>query len=73
MDQWIETGGTMQAAIDLIEGQRGVVKACAVIAIETKPKTIELCKKYKIVHVIPSALQAQFDDHTFLAANLEAN
>ena len=58
----------MQAAIELIERQKGVVIGCAVIAMETKPKTLELSHKYKVVHVIPQNLQEKFDSHTFLAA-----
>ena len=34
----VEMGGTMQAAIELVERQQGVVAGCAVIAVETKPK-----------------------------------
>ena len=70
MDQWIETGGTMQAAIDLVERQQGVVIGCAVIAVETKPKTLQLCKKYKVVHVVPPNMQEKMDSHTFLGSDM---
>lgn len=66
VDQWIETGGTMLAAIELVERQEGVVAGIAVICIETKPRTQELCKKYKVVHVIPPSLQTLFDEHSFI-------
>ena len=70
VDQWIETGGTMQAAIDLVERQQGVVAGCAVIAVETKPKTRQLCEKYKVVHVVPHNLQEKMDSHTFLGSDI---
>ena len=58
----------MQAAIDLVERQNGVVIGCAVIAMETKPKTRELSEKYKVVHVVPPHLQEKMDSHTFLGS-----
>lgn len=70
VDQWIETGGTMQAAIDLVERQQGVVVGCAVVAVETKPKTQQLCNKYKVVHVVPPELQEKMDNHTFLGRDM---
>lgn len=60
----------MQAAIDLVERQQGVVAGCAVIAVETKPKTKEMCKKYKVVHVVPPQLQEKMDSHTFLGSEM---
>lgn len=60
----------MQAAIDLVERQQGVVVGCAVIAVETKPKTQEMCKKYKVVHVIPPEFQKKMDSHTFLGSEM---
>ena len=60
----------MQAAIDLVERQQGVVVGCAVIAVETKPKTQQLCEKYKVVHVVPLNLQEKIDNHTFLGSDM---
>ena len=34
VDQWIETGGTMEGAIELVERQQGVVAGLTAIAIE---------------------------------------
>ena len=68
VDQWIETGGTMQAAIDLVERQDGVVAGCAVVAVETKPKTKQMSEKYKVVHIVPAHLQEKMDNHTFLGS-----
>ena len=60
----------MKAAIDLVERQKGVVVGCAVIAVETKPNTQELCKKYKVAHVVPPQLQEKMDSHTFLGSEM---
>ena len=39
VDQWVETGGTMGAAIDLVRRQGGIVAGLAAIAIEENPVT----------------------------------
>ncbi|MEM7377018.1 MAG: phosphoribosyltransferase family protein [Pseudomonadota bacterium] len=39
VDQWIETGGTMQGAIELVERQAGVVAGLVAIAIEANTQT----------------------------------
>ena len=56
----------MGAAIKLIKAQGGVVVAIATIACEMKPQTQELCKEYRVVHVVPPNLQTLFDEHKFL-------
>ena len=71
VDQWIETGGTMSAAIELIERQKGVVAGAAVICVESNPRTAELCQKYKVAHVVPSRLQPLFDEHTFIGETIK--
>ena len=40
VDQWVETGGTMDGAVRLVERQGGVVAGMAAIAIETNARTI---------------------------------
>ncbi len=45
-DQWIETGGTMQASIELIEGQGGIVAGIATICIEETHGAEALRDKY---------------------------
>ncbi|XP_078000717.1 adenine phosphoribosyltransferase-like [Glandiceps talaboti] len=64
VDQWMETGGTMQAAINLVERQKGKVAGIAAIAIEytNHPKSKEIMEKYKCSHVIPPHLQSQIDN-----------
>tara|TARA_B100001123_G_scaffold439943_1_gene577850 strand:+ start:6223 stop:6873 length:651 start_codon:yes stop_codon:yes gene_type:complete len=46
VDQWIETGGTMGAAIELVERQGGIVAGFCAIAIERNKATDTLKKKY---------------------------
>ena len=47
VDQWVETGGTMGAAIRLIEQQGGLVKVVIALAIEEKDNTKKLRNDYK--------------------------
>ena len=47
VDQWVETGGTMGAAIKLIEQQGGLVKAVTALAIEENDNTKKLRNDYK--------------------------
>jgi adenine phosphoribosyltransferase len=49
VDQWIETGGTMDGAIRLVERQGGVVVALAAVAIEEKEVTNAYRDKYTCV------------------------
>ena len=48
-DQWVETGGTMDGAIRLVERQGGEVVALAAMAIEDNPVTAAYRKKYRCV------------------------
>ncbi len=45
-DQWVETGGTMDGAIRLVEQQNGVVAGMAAIAIEENERTLGYRKSY---------------------------
>ena len=47
VDQWVETGGTMDAGIRLIEGQGGVVAGIAAVCIEENERTRELRERYR--------------------------
>jgi adenine phosphoribosyltransferase len=47
VDEWIETGAQVQAAISLIEQAGGKVAGIATINIDKCPITTHLCKKYK--------------------------
>lgn len=47
VDEWIETGAQVNAAIELIESQKGVVVGVATINIDENKETEKLKKKYK--------------------------
>lgn len=46
VDQWIETGGTMQGAIELVERQEGIVAGIAAVCIEENERTNGLRERY---------------------------
>lgn len=66
VDQWIETGGTMNAGIQLVERQQGTVAGIAVICIEDNDASKEMYQKYKMVSCIVqgSDIQAQCNNQT---------
>jgi adenine phosphoribosyltransferase len=47
VDEWIETGAQVNAAIELIESQKGVVVGVATINIDENKETEKIKKKYK--------------------------
>jgi len=47
VDEWIETGAQMRAAIDLIEGAGGIVAGIATINMDTNAVAVQLQKEYK--------------------------
>ena len=47
VDEWIETGAQMQAAIELIEKEKGIVVGVTTINIDTNPISQFLQEKYK--------------------------
>ena len=52
-DEWIETGGTAQAAVELIERADGVVVGIAAIAFRKNERTAPLWAKYRCHGVWP--------------------
>jgi adenine phosphoribosyltransferase len=52
VDQWVETGGTMDGAIRLVERQRGVVAGIAAIAIEENAATDAYRARYTCVSAV---------------------
>jgi adenine phosphoribosyltransferase len=55
-DQWVETGGTMDGAIRLVERQGGIVVGLAAVAIEDNDATRTYRAKYRCVSgVIPGS------------------
>ena len=52
VDQWIETGGTMEGAIELVERQQGVVSGLVAIAMEDTPRAVALRERFSVVTAI---------------------
>ena len=52
VDQWVETGGTMQGAISLVERQEGTVAGLVAIAIEDNVKTASYRQQYPCVSAV---------------------
>ncbi|WP_281856957.1 phosphoribosyltransferase family protein [Litoreibacter halocynthiae] len=52
VDQWVETGGTMDGSIRLIERQKGVVAGMVAVAIEENERTDEYRKTYPCVSAV---------------------
>ncbi|KAM5181034.1 adenine phosphoribosyltransferase-like [Mantella aurantiaca] len=63
VDQWIETGGTMRAAINLVEQQGGVVAGVATICIEDSEGGRWVKENYKCSDCVPEDLRNQFNEH----------
>ncbi|KAM4742907.1 adenine phosphoribosyltransferase isoform 1-T1 [Anableps anableps] len=61
VDQWIETGGTMRAAIQLVEKLGATVAGVAAVAIENTDGGKWIKENYKFSHCIPEGLQSQVD------------
>ncbi|MEL7116549.1 MAG: phosphoribosyltransferase family protein [Pseudomonadota bacterium] len=66
VDQWIETGGTMEGAIALVERQQGTVAGLVAIAMEDTPRASALRQTHPVVTAIPagSAWQAECNAQT---------
>ncbi len=52
VDQWVETGGTMAGAIELVERQGGIVAGIASVAIEENPATDRYRAMYKCIAAV---------------------
>ncbi|XP_075760625.1 LOW QUALITY PROTEIN: adenine phosphoribosyltransferase-like [Pelodiscus sinensis] len=63
VDQWVETGGTMRAAVQLVEQQGGVVAGVAAVCIEDSEGGRWLQERYKCSHCVPHHLMPQFNSH----------
>ncbi|MGH0177772.1 UNVERIFIED_CONTAM: hypothetical protein FKN15_076140, partial [Acipenser sinensis] len=64
VDQWVETGGTMKAAIKLVEQQGAVVVGVAAVCIENSEGGHWIRERYKHSHCVPSHLQPQFNQQS---------
>ncbi|NWX65981.1 APT1 phosphoribosyltransferase, partial [Promerops cafer] len=67
VDQWVETGGTMRAAIELVERLGGpplcVPTGVAAICMENSEGGKWIQERYKCSHCVPPRLQPRFDQH----------
>ncbi len=63
VDQWIETGGTMDGAIRLVKRQEGIVAGLVAIAMESNDKTDEYRKRFPCITAVQpnTELQTQCD------------
>ncbi|XP_029303029.1 uncharacterized protein LOC115018251 [Cottoperca gobio] len=61
VDQWIETGGTMKAAIHLVERLGATVAGVAAVATENTEGGLWIKENDKFSHCIPEELQSQID------------
>ncbi len=52
VDQWVETGGTMHGAVQLVEQQKGKVAGMVAIVMEDNENTAKYRKTYKCVTAI---------------------
>ena len=52
VDQWVETGGTMHGAIQLVEQQNGIVAGMVAIVMEDNDNTAKYREKYKCITAI---------------------
>ena len=59
VDQWIETGGTMDGAIRLVERQGGIVAGIATIAMEDNDRTAGYRAAYPVVTAVQPATDLQ--------------
>ncbi|XP_061683717.1 adenine phosphoribosyltransferase isoform X2 [Syngnathoides biaculeatus] len=61
VDQWIETGGTMTAAIRLLERMGATIVGVAAVAVENSEGGKWIKENYKCSHCVPEELQGQID------------
>ena len=59
VDQWVETGGTMDAGIRLVERQGGIVAGIATVCIEESERTRVLCERYRCSTSVPPGSEWQ--------------
>ena len=59
VDQWVETGGTMEGAIQLVNRQGGIVAGIVAIVIEENDRTTAYRKTYKCVSAILTSTEWQ--------------
>ena len=59
VDQWVETGGTMHSAVQLVEQQKGTVAGMVAIVMEENENTKSYRDRYKVVTAIQPGTEWQ--------------
>ena len=59
VDQWVETGGTMHGAVQLVEQQKGTVAGMVAIVMEETENTKSYRDRYKVVTAIQPGTEWQ--------------
>ena len=59
VDQWVETGGTMDAGVRLVERQGGMVAGIAAVCIEENERTRTLRERYRCSTAVPAGSEWQ--------------
>ena len=59
VDQWVETGGTMDAGVRLVERQGGVVAGIATVCIEESERTRVFRERYRCSTSVPPGSEWQ--------------
>jgi len=59
VDQWVETGGTMHGAVQLVEQQKGTVAGMVAIVMEENENTESYRDRYKVVTAIQPGTEWQ--------------
>ena len=59
VDQWVETGGTMDAGVRLVEGQGGIVAGIATVCIEENERTRIFRERYRCSTSVPPGSEWQ--------------
>lgn len=59
VDQWVETGGTMHGAVQLVEQQHGIVAGMVAIVMEDSERTQTYRKKYPCITAIQPGTEWQ--------------
>ena len=59
VDQWVETGGTMDAGVRLVEGQGGVVAGIATVCIEENERTRAFRERHRCSTSVPPGSEWQ--------------
>ena len=59
VDQWVETGGTMDAGVRLVERQGGIVAGIATVCIEENERTRVFRERYRCATSVPPGSEWQ--------------